>query len=47
MIEVKYDNFPADTAWTPTLLECAVTLVAGQATDSFSTNCSAVLKTAL
>jgi hypothetical protein len=37
VVEVKYGDFPAETGWTWTLEESAVTMVADQATGSPST----------
>jgi len=44
VIEVKYDNYPAETGWT--LRDSAGTLIAGQSTGSFSTQSGTVSKTA-
>jgi hypothetical protein len=42
-IEVKYDDFPAETGWT--LRDSAGTLFAGQSTGTFSTEGGTVSKT--
>ena len=44
VIEVKYDNYPAETGWT--LRDSDGTLIAGQSTGSFSTESGTVSKTA-
>jgi trypsin len=44
VIEVTYDGFPVETGWT--LRDSAGTLIAGQATGSFSTEDGTVSKTA-
>jgi hypothetical protein len=44
VIEVKYDDFPAETGWT--LRDSAGTFIAGQSTGSFSIESGTVSKTA-
>jgi trypsin len=44
VIEVKYDNYPAETGWT--LRDSAGTFIAGQSTGSFSIEGGTVSKTA-
>jgi hypothetical protein len=44
VIEVKYGAFPVERGWT--LRDSAGTLIAGQATSSYSTEVGAVFKTA-
>jgi hypothetical protein len=46
VIEVKYDDFPAETGWTRALQEGAGTLIAEQFTGSYITKVCAVFKTA-
>jgi hypothetical protein len=45
VIEVKYDDYPAETGLTLTLEESADALIASQSPGSFSTEGDAVFKT--